>query len=104
MLRSRWTGLISVTIPGSVTDFGDYAFYECSNLTSVTIPGSVTNMGDRSMAAPNWQSVTIDNGVASVSADILWPARPDQRDDSRQRHQYRQRRLLWHGSDQRDDS
>ena len=36
----------SYTIPGSVTNIGDYAFDHCTNLTSVTIPDSVTNIGE----------------------------------------------------------
>ena len=36
----------SYTIPGSVTNIGDDAFYGCTGLTSVTIPNSVTSIGD----------------------------------------------------------
>jgi hypothetical protein len=36
----------SYTIPGSVTDIGDEAFFYCDSLTSVTIPDSVTNIGN----------------------------------------------------------
>ena len=39
--------LTSVTIPGSVTTIGDYAFRKCTGLTSVTIPNSVTTIGSR---------------------------------------------------------
>ena len=39
------SGLISVTIPNSVTNIGSYAFSDCSGLTSVTIPDSVTGIG-----------------------------------------------------------
>ena len=35
----------SITIPNSVTNIGDDAFYYCSGLTSVTIPNSVTSIG-----------------------------------------------------------
>ena len=34
-----------MTIPGSVTSIGNYAFCDCTSLTSVTIPGSVTSIG-----------------------------------------------------------
>ena len=39
------SGLMSITIPDSVTSIGDYSFYECSGLTSVTIPNSVKSIG-----------------------------------------------------------
>ena len=31
--------LSSITIPNSVTNIGDYAFYDCTNLTSAAIQG-----------------------------------------------------------------
>jgi len=42
---SDCSGLTSVTIPNSVTSFGNLAFSGCSGLTSVTIPNSVTSIG-----------------------------------------------------------
>lgn len=41
---SGCSGLISVTIPNSVTYIGNYAFYGCTGLTSIEIPNSVTQM------------------------------------------------------------
>ena len=38
-------GLTGVTIPNSVTNIGNYAFFGCSPLTSVTIPDGVTSIG-----------------------------------------------------------
>ncbi len=37
--------LTSVTIPNSVTNIGNYPFYDCYNLTSVTIGNGVTSIG-----------------------------------------------------------
>ena len=41
--RSKDTNYI---IPNSVTNIGNYAFYECKSLTNINIPNSVTNIGD----------------------------------------------------------
>ena len=35
------------SIPNSVTNIGDNAFYGCQSLTNIKIPNSVTNIGDR---------------------------------------------------------
>ena len=39
------------TIPESVTEIGDYAFYCCSGLSAVTIPANVTDIGELAFAA-----------------------------------------------------
>ena len=39
------TGLVSVTIPNSVTHFGDEVFFSCSSLTRIIIPDSVIYIG-----------------------------------------------------------
>lgn len=41
------TGLISVTIPNSVTSIGDYSFLDCSGLTYICISNSVTSIGGK---------------------------------------------------------
>ena len=40
------TGLSSINIPNSVTNIGMGAFYDCTGLSSITIPSSVTTIGD----------------------------------------------------------
>ncbi len=39
------SGIISITIPNSVTSIGNSAFEGCSGLTSITIPNNVTSIG-----------------------------------------------------------
>jgi uncharacterized repeat protein (TIGR03803 family) len=56
----------SYTIPAGVTSIGIGAFAGCANLTSVTIPGSVTNIGNFAFNDAGLTNVTIGNGVTSI--------------------------------------
>ncbi|HKW30193.1 MAG TPA: leucine-rich repeat protein [Verrucomicrobiae bacterium] len=69
------TSVTSVTIPGSVTSIGSYAFLG-SGLTSVTIGGSVTNIGVAAFGyCSSLTNVTIPGSVTSIGgiAFILDP-------------------------------
>lgn len=39
------TNLQAITVPSSVTTFGNYCFKDCSALTTVNIPGTLTSLG-----------------------------------------------------------
>ena len=55
------------TIPGSVTEIGDYAFQGCSGLTAVTIPSSVTKIGDYAFGGcSGLTEVTIPSSVTEI--------------------------------------
>ena len=61
------TNLTSITIPNSVTSIGFEAFGECTNLTSVEIPNSVTSIGDWAFYfCSSLTSVKIPNSVTSI--------------------------------------
>jgi BspA type Leucine rich repeat region (6 copies) len=61
--------LTSVTIPGSVTSIGNYAFVGCTNLTSVTIPNSITNIGNYAFGfCKNLTSITVDASNSAYSS------------------------------------
>ena len=62
-----------ITIPNSVTNIGDYAFYNCSSLTSVTIPNSVTSIGSYVFYnCSSLTSVTIPNSVTSIGSGAFY--------------------------------
>jgi hypothetical protein len=57
------------TVPNSVGNIGNYAFYNCTNLTSVTLGTSVTNIGNDAFAdCASLTSVTIPSSVTSIGA------------------------------------
>lgn len=57
----------SFTIPDSVTNVGNYAFYACELLTSITISGSVTSIGEHAFGwCANLRSIRIPNSVTSI--------------------------------------
>ena len=56
-----------VTIPDSVTNIDDYAFWDCSGLASVTIGSGVTSIGKCAFeGCSGLTSVTIGNGATSI--------------------------------------
>ena len=61
------TNLISVSIPNSVTIIGDHAFSGCKGLTSVIIPSSVTIIGSYAFdGCYGLTSITIPNSVTTI--------------------------------------
>ena len=61
------TSLESVTIGNGVTSIGQGAFSGCTSLESITIPDSVTTIGDWAFQnCTSLNSVTIGNGVTSI--------------------------------------
>ncbi|MGM9554591.1 MAG: leucine-rich repeat domain-containing protein [Faecousia sp.] len=64
--------LTSATIPDSVTKIGDNAFCGCTALKNVTIPGSVTSIGCNAFdGCTGLTSVTISEGVASIGCNAF---------------------------------
>lgn len=59
--------LTTIEIPDTVTSIGDYAFYNCTGLSSVILPDGVTSIGEYAFrGCTGLISVTIPNSVTSI--------------------------------------
>lgn len=56
-----------VTIPDSVTEIGDYAFYECG-LKSITIPNSVKRIGQYAFCKSRLKSIILPDSVTDIDS------------------------------------
>ena len=61
------TNLNSVIVPTSVTDVGQYAFYDCSNLEEVMLPNGLVNVGQFAFGECwNLRNIVLPNSVMGI--------------------------------------
>lgn len=59
----KGTNITSVEIPNTVTELGDYCFYQLYNITSIELPSSVTELGEGCFFGCGLTSVEIPSSV-----------------------------------------
>ena len=65
--------LTNVTLGNSVLNIEKWAFYGCSSLTSITIPNSVTSIGSSAFnGCSELNSVTIGNSVTNIGSSAFY--------------------------------
>lgn len=61
--------ITSISIPNSVVEIGDYAFYVCKKLTNITIPNNVTKLGSYVLGyCDNLTTITISSSVTEIGS------------------------------------
>lgn len=66
------TQITSITIPNSVTNIGDYAFFLCTSLATATIGNSVTSIGNYAFSGcTSLASITIPSNVTSIGSYVF---------------------------------
>lgn len=65
------SSLTEITIPEGVTKIGTNAFYGCSQLTSITIPRTIKNMDAAFPSNPKLSQVTLTNGIYRISSSAF---------------------------------
>jgi hypothetical protein len=61
--------ITSISVPNSITNLGNNAFYDCNALTNINIPGSVTALGSGvCQQCQHLTTVTLGYGLTNISA------------------------------------
>jgi hypothetical protein len=73
LVRCPWRITGSYTIPNTVTNVGDFAFYSCGNLTNLTIPNGVIRLGNSALSAcSSLPAITIPASVNSIGTNVFY--------------------------------
>ena len=72
----EWNNLENVTMSSNITSIGECAFWNCNNLTGITIPESVTSIGGHAfILCRSLTNITIPKGLTSIREDTFYGCR-----------------------------
>ena len=70
---SNCSGLVSLSVPNTVTKIGANAFSGCTNLSSVTLSNNLTSISEGLFSdCSNLQSIIIPSSVTSIKRTAFW--------------------------------
>ncbi len=69
--RAYWSSNKMITIPNSVTEIGEDAFYGCEGFESIKLPDGMTEIGDRAFAGCKVSSIILPDGLTSIGQGAL---------------------------------
>ena len=73
LFRRTYNGLVSITIPNTVTTIGSDAFSVCYALESVSLPSSITSIGSSAFSSCYaLKSITIPDGITTINSAFLY--------------------------------
>lgn len=65
------TSLKSIKLPGSITKFGDNAFFGCINLQDIMIPDTVTEIGNRAFSGCYKVEIVLPPNLQSIGTEAF---------------------------------
>lgn len=69
----NFSSVVSITIPESVTEIGDYAFDGCSSLTVITLPKNIKEIKYGTFShCKSLKSITIPDGVTNIASAAFY--------------------------------
>lgn len=70
---NKQSGIISITMPDSITHIGEAAFIDCYNLTSITLSKNITEIPDAMLSGcGSLTTVTIPENVTSIGNEAFY--------------------------------
>ncbi len=64
--------LVSITIPNTITEIGNYAFEGCYSLRTIVIPNSVKSIGLKAFFGSELTSITMPNSITSLGKGAFY--------------------------------
>lgn len=70
---SSCSNLTNISLPDSITDIGDFAFFECTNLNNIKFPNNIKNIGECAFfGCLKFTSIKIPGSIKFIDVDAFY--------------------------------